>query len=613
MIKLNKILLFVGALVVLVACSSADEDSFMPDDMLEIKGIQPTIGGCRTVTRAASGETVPSVQVGRTAFGNKDEIVFTTIKRTLHELPKFTYEGIKYKYNGSVWKRDADNGPDKIYWSDNKSEHTFIGYSLPAKEGGYQFVKTTTTYAGTLSTTTFSNAESLAAEDLLLCYSPRTEVGASGIAAHVDFSHALSCVRVVVNINGYGTNATDVKVNVSKMVIKDQPMQFTWNEMGTAVECVDNSAKSDIALFDSIPGGKDSGKSKSFIFYGLTVPHADKVNFEFKVKYSDDNTEKLYKGSFGGVDFKSGICTTLNISLNHRGEVIGTDVEYNDWKLEISPDLGELRKKSTLMDIKDNEVVTIHGDPLATADDATWLYGPDNDIKDIYGHDGNTVEKAYVIKSAVQLLSFAKEVNNGYDFSKKFIRLDADITMQKTAKGDSYSWSGIGTGNVAFNGTFLGGDRYINRLMGSSLFVNLGSSAVVEQLHISTIGTIKNGALVGTNNGIISACKIIDDVTTTGCALVGTNNGTVYACYNTGNAIKKVNEQDEPIPAKLVGDGTGVVYGCYQVSEISNSIEDLVTSLNTELDNWYKSIENFGYTQYKYVYSVGNNPSVKKK
>lgn len=603
MIKLNKTLLLVGALVVLVACSSADEDSFMPHDMLEIKGIQPTICGCKIVTRAVSGETEASIKVGRTAFGNKDEIVFTTIKRTLSELPKFTYKGIKYMYDGTTWKRAADNGPDKIYWSDNKSEHTFIGYSLPAKEGGYQFDKTTTTYTGTLSTTTFSNAESLAAEDLLLCYSPNTEVGASGIAANVDFSHALSCVRMVVNINGYGTNATDVKVNVNKMVIKDQPIQFTWNEMGAAIECADYSAKSDIALWDSIQGGKDSGKSKSFIFYGLTVPHADKVDFEFKVKYSDDNTEKLYKGSFGGVDFKSGICTTLNISLNHKGEVIGTEVEYNDWKLEISPDLGELRKKSTFMDMKDNETVKIHSDPLATADDATWLYGPDDDIKDIYGHNGNTVEKAYVIKSAVQLLSFAKEVNNGYDFSNKYIRLDADITMQKTAKGDNYSWSGIGTGEVAFNGTFLGGDRYINRLKGNSLFVSLGSNAVVEQLHISTIGTINDGALVKTNNGIIAACKVVDEVSTTGGALVGTNNGTIYACYYTGTTGATSLVGTNNAPTKTVG--------CYVASDYQTFTKTDVDGLNANLDALY--VQNTSLTQFEYVYSVGNYPAVKKK
>ena len=611
MIRISKLLLLVEALLVLTACTSADEDMFTPDDALEIKGIHPTIGGNRAVTRAAADVSGPSVNIGRTAFVDNDKIVFTSIKRTNSPINKFTYSGIHYKLNGTSWKRDTDEGPEKIYWSDNKSEHTFIGYSLPVKDG-YEFDKTTS-YQGQISTTAFSKAEDIAAEDLLLCHSLNTEVGASGIAANVNFAHALSCMRVVVDITGYGTTAKDTKVNVSNMVIKSQPTQFTWNEKGTAVEQIENSKQADIVLWDSIPGGKDSdkGKSKSFVFYGLTVPHDGSVDFEFKVKYSENDVEKTYKGSFETVKFESALCTTLNISLNHRNEVIGTDVEYNDWKLVISPDLGELRKKSTFMDMEKLTGITTHGqDGRLTIDDATWLYMDGAVMKDIYGNEGSE-EHPYIIKSAAQLLSFAREVNGGESFTGKYIRLDADITMQAgtaltkeegNEKGETaISWEGIGDGSTSFNGTFLGGDRYINRLAGSPLFVSLGKNAVVEQLHITTVGTIDGGgALADSNAGIVGGCKVIDDVNTTGGALVGTNSGSIHACYYTGS-------NDVP----LVGSGTTV--GCYVAKEITSfhDAESKVSNLNDTLDKWYKENKDKYKSQFEFVHSPGNYPTVK--
>ena len=181
-----------------------------------------------------------------------------------------------------------------------------------------------------------------------------------------------------------------------------------------------------------------------------------------------------------------------------------------------------------------------------------------------------------------------------------------------TSGKNAVKWIGIGDETFVFNGTFLGGDRFINRLYGNPLFINLGENACVEQLFISPIGTIDgSGALSETNAGVIAACKVIDDVTTTGGALVGTNSGTIYACYNTGDATKKVGETTES--ALLVGNNTGTIYGCYQVNKITTTIEELVTTLNNELDNWYNLTTYPGYTKYQYVYSAGSYPTVVKK
>jgi hypothetical protein len=290
------------------------------------------------------------------------------------------------------------------------------------------------------------------------------------------------------------------------------------------------------------------------------------------------------------------------------------DVEYSDWNFVATPDLGALRKKSTFMDI--NSTVTIHSDANATVDDATWLYQKGGALLDIYGNNGDSRLTPYRITSASQLLSFAKEVKAGVDFKDKFIRLDADITMQastaKTSAEDSTSnvkpveWIGIGDADHAFNGTFLGGDRYINRLNGSPLFAKLGEYALVEQLHITSIGSITGGgALANTNAGTIGGCKIIDDVNTTGGALVGNNSGLIYACYSTG----------ESGTTKLIGGNSGQAVGFYQSTDFTSldesNLKKLVDTLNGDLDSLY--VKQATLTQYKYIYSAGSYPTVQKQ
>ena len=213
-------------------------------------------------------------------------------------------------------------------------------------------------------------------------------------------------------------------------------------------------------------------------------------------------------------------------------------------------------------------------------------------------------------------MSFAKEVKAGVDFKDKFIRLDADITMQastaKTSAEDSTSnvkpveWIGIGDADHAFNGTFFGGDRYINRLNGNPLFAKLGPAALVEQLHITSIGSITGGgALADSNEGVIGGCKVIDDVNTTGGALVGSNSGIIYASYCTG----------EDGTTTLVGSNSGQAVGCYQSTDFTSldesNLKKLVDTLNGDLDSLY--VKQATLTQYKYIYSAGSYPTVQKQ
>ena len=602
--KLNKMILL--ALMAIVSACSSEDEGIVYDGALEIKGITATVNEKKQITRTIS--ELKDV-IGRDSFAKDDKIVFTTIKRTNSELLPFIYSNIHYQYDGRSWNRTGNGtatDPEKIYWTDGFSAHTFIGYSLPLSN--YKFDNGDGTYSGQLGTTDFKAGNSdIMAEDLLLCYSLNTKAETGGLTTKVNFTHALSNVRVVVNISGYAasSSAVDTNVVVNNMVIKDQPTKYTWNANGSSLMVDSDPSIQDITLWCPKDGYESSGQSKTFTFYGLTVPHSGSVPFSFEVSYPDPLSagsvlKKNYQGVFSNVILESGKCTTLAISLNHKDEQMYMDVSYSDWNYVATPDIGELRKKSTFMTMTMDDVM-IHSAGVA-ADDATWLYQVGSEVYDVYGNDGST-DNPYRITSAKQMLSFAKEVNNGYDFTGKTIRLDADITMQKTATGDSYSWDGIGIGEVAFNGTFLGGDRYINRLKGKPLFINLGNSACVEQLYITTVGEVADGALAGTNAGVIGACKVVDEVNTTGGALVGTNTGIVYASYHT-NAVGDID-----IVKSNSDDGKTV--GCYVASDYSAITSDKVAEMNTDLGVLYG--QNAKLTQFEYVYSVGNYPTVSKK
>ncbi len=594
------------AVVLLSACQANDE-AIVPDAALEIRGITAAIDGDNVATTRATDET--TVTVGRAAFAANDKIVFTEIRRTNSPLKEFTYKNIRYLYDGKSWARtEVESGKEKIYWTDGASAHTFVGYSFPSSD--YPFDNGDGTYAGELgrnfeTTIDFSAGNDvMKAEDLLLNFDANTKAETGGLSTKVSFAHALSQVRVVVDIDDYAAGDIDKQLTVANMVIQQQPTKFTWTAQGTNINLVaTGQSYKDIKLFQS-----------GFTFYGLTTPHLDNVDFSFDVTYPkalnpSETVTKTYKGTFKEVQFYSGKCTTLTITLNHRDEQMYMSVTYNDWNLVPTPDLGVLRKKSTYMTMNvDNTAIKTHSQ-VDNIDDAIWLYESKNVVKDVYGNDGTSAATAFRITSALQMLAFAKEVNSGYDFTGKYVRLDADITMQSSATASDYVWKGIGEDGKEFNGTFLGGDRYINRLSGSSLFAALGEQACVEQLYITTIGSVANGALASTNTGVIGGCKVIDDVNLTGesaGALVGTNasTGVIHACYYTGTG-------------NLVGNQTaenhGTIVGCYQASDITSftnsTLTTFVSNLNSSLSKWYKD-NSFEGTQFNYTFTPGNYPTV---
>lgn len=548
-------------------------------------------------TRA--GEIVgPSTDyVGRSKFADQDRIVFKTIKRKDSPIAAFTYTDIEFvasvkEENGKEsigWSRDKTKGhsgaseanPDRIYWSDASNPHVFVGFCAPQgildwhlQDGVYYGTLGAPGETGTLDFKTGGNTL-LCQNDVLLTYSD--EITADDAIAKLQFYHGLAQVRVIVNISEFAAGGGDDKHSVvSDMILNDMPMQYRWSQTTVETQMAAGSACRNVNLWIPNPEGVGADANKTFTFYGLAVPTTIAVehplNFSFTVTYPDamnPSTTKshTYNASIGGLSFTSGQCTTINISLNHQNEKITVGAEYDDWEFVESLDQGSLKKESTFLttlarktgnDIK-AAGVTILGDPLATLDDATWLYidktTPDHPvIRDIYGNPG-TLSQPFLIKSADQLLSLAYEVSGtqrnsttsveyytnerqdypgapiiesehrtlpqegNFDFQSYYIALDANLFLQpsmQTTETNQLNWPGIGVykghedeDNRPFNGRLMAGVRIIKLLKGNPLFNYIGPQGHIDQLILEDVVSVSgNAAFVEVNEGVICASKV---------------------------------------------------------------------------------------------------------
>lgn len=524
-----------------------------------------------------------------------------------------------------------------------------------------------------------SGNEKIKRDDLLLTYDVNKVAETGGSVAKLYFHHALALVRVVVNIQGFSasSDAADSKSVVSDMVLKDMLTLYKWRQLNYMAEALEETydaaniseiygpdvtcdQKKDVYMWIPRPAGTGTGVGKQFTFYGLAVPHlmgvnnastdeekAKNLHFEFKVTYPDPmnpdaEVNKTYKAMMPNrVEFRAGHCTTINISLNHSNEQMTVGAEYMDWQDVETPDEGKLKENLTFLKHTNRNKVTIFGDDKATVDDATWLYvdPATRKILDIYGNDG-TKDNPFKISTADQLLSFAYEVKgtdrkaviisppekdpisvsagDPFDFKGYYVKLDADITMQKSLEGTDVTWPGIGDDDHMFNGVFNGGYRHINKLKGSSFFNTIGADGIVDHIFISDAlgitgrgsfaevnygvicgayiegnveainsGTVDGsycGSIVGENHSMLISCAHIGDIMGTGYehvgALLGYNDGIVAICYNCGD-VTSTETGDHAYAG--IGDYTprSIAYCCYFNGDLYHGQD--YTNLNTRI------------------------------
>lgn len=654
-------LLYIFTFLCLTACSEIEDNFYDSKEKKELEGIEAEVYG-GTKTRAAALDK--SNYVGRSTFAENEYMILTKLRRTDSPIPGFSYTDIWYKHEigegqtSGGWNRDNTKGktykegftgfnvnvPERIYWSDALSAHTYIGYSTPLQAQGTTFDwekgdsyhdsegNSLEVYYGSIGDPTHpqevidgqitnfidytndsedtlviddvkdpdspgsykSGNEKIKHDDLLLTYDDNKFAETGGSVAKLYYKHALSNVRVVVNIQGFSasTDAADSYTVVSNMILKNMLTMYKWKQISAEAEALEEvydknnintiynngtdgavkfDQKKDVHLWIPRPEGTGIGVGKQFTFYGLAVPttlSANTLEFEFTVKYPDpmnpwkkENGQTIpnYKNHTYTaimpveVMFRAGYCTTINISLNHDNEQMTIGAEYMDWQNVDTPDEGELKKHDTFLYSTLRTGVTIANDAGANEDDATWLYKTSSgNVVDIYGNDG-TAAKPYTISTADQLLSFAYEVKSGRAFTSQYVKLDADITMQSqstlpTITVDEVTsidytklinWIGIGDDTHAFNGYFLGGGRNISLLYGKAFFSNIGGHATISELNISNAVRISDhGALAEHNDGFIYACRVDGDVENSTSdyvgSLCGTNTGFVIACTHNG-------------------------------------------------------------------------------
>lgn len=618
------------AVVALAGCSS---DILFSDAELsgavEISQIKANIEADAN-TRSASDIVYLEDRISRFQFVSGDQMTFTKIQRRDNAIDRFNYKDVAFDYNASgAWTRDKSTGynleadgngninkeahPERIYWSDATSPHTFVGYSLPKDNSAFDWKKSAyyydkdgaqhqfETYYGAIGdplnadevidynpaepttetinvsdgkeekSLTFGYSQKLRDEDLLLTYDDM--LTADNSVANIKYYHALSSVRVIVNISGFYGTATDAYSKVSDLILMNQPTLYRWKQQSAAVDALLTNneqhaldelwtgeskpaynQRKDMNLWNTKPDGEGQGAGKLFTFYGITVPQEadyfdafhdyEELEMTFTVTYPNpmkndpvnETTSKTYTATLANpVKFYPGKCTTIHISLNHKDESMTVGASYESWEYEGTPDEGALKKKDTFLAKapalaqRDQAGVTIVDDDKATADDATWLYEKiDNgthtgQIYDIYGNDGSE-EKPYTISTANQLLSFAYEVQSGKNFAGKHVKLDADITMQPSSSlptnddgtintSKLVNWIGIGTEEKTFEGIFNGNGRNIRNLYGQPFFGVIGEYAVVNKVSFSNVVGVNGcGVVAHKNTGLLCGINIEGDI-----------------------------------------------------------------------------------------------------
>ena len=570
------------------------------DEPLLLTGILPTMAGSSATKADAQAEPKPDeIYVGRERFKVGDEVFFTRIQRTAQPLKQFSYTDQTWKLADSWTHLPATTGgePQKIYWSDGHSAHTFVGYGLPQPAEGKTFdwerkaEGASGIFYGSIGEKDATGElqfteDLLQTEDLVLAHDltliPEKTTG----IANVPFYHALAQVRVIVDLVGFSASeeAWDNGSRVSEMVLKQMPMGYRWLQDSRAVQDVAEGdegthTQRDVQLWAPFPEGVNTGMSRQFYFYGLAVPgKRTDLPFRFKVRYPDPtkNDPTIMKEEYyqtkATITFIGGKCTTVKISLNHESEDMTVSAIYVDWGYEDMPNQIALHKKSTFLQTVDLSTVTTHTDTHAEVADYTWLHKTaEGNVVDEEGNDGSSEQKAYCITSTQQLLSFAKEVNQGYNFASKHVRLDASLTLQPTAAGAAtLRWMGIGTATNPFRGTLHGGGRTLARLMGQPLFNNLSAEARVEHLTLKDAEVVEGqGLLAHSNDGTIVACRVQNKVELRGTgavgSLVGTNSGMIVACSHDGDT----RAANATAVGGLVGTNTGTIVASFQAGAVT--------------------------------------------
>ena len=401
----------------LLTCTSCTDtiDTTTESNPQEIKAFEAGIVSA-TTSRATTTSTNMGVVIGRGTYNSatntinfdndKDQIVITTFQRTNNPVKRYSYHNLILNYQGNgSWERPmegetpTDGNEKTLFWTDATSANQLIAYSIPVSntfdwdsmEVKIDDESSIKYYYGSLGDITkdaidFSDNEKgvqlMNNEDLLLVKNDTLTPSDNGAKAILHFRHALSCVRVNVNLKDYLANGGDKNATISNLRVLNQPVFYRWDQGDAGVRALTTDAdnkfikkkyngmemtlRKPVKFYNYNTASADTDKEKTFSFYGLLVPQdqqyykaAEKepLNIEFMAHYTDADSgkpvSKLYRSTFNNVLLKPGFITILNIDLNHKGEVISYDVQYVDWSPSHVTKQMELEKRDDTFDMSE--------------------------------------------------------------------------------------------------------------------------------------------------------------------------------------------------------------------------------------------------------------------
>lgn len=600
-----------------VGCSE-ELDKIEPaaEGAVELTGINATIETSTAGTRAANDPVYLPEHISRFRFENGDRMTFTTIKRTEHALADFNYVGVEFQSNASgAWDRDKNTGyldgkstsehPQRVYWSDALSRHTFIGFSLP-KVDGFDWVKDGNNYVGSIGDKTktkdteptidynpetpetdiikekkddgstidkeIKKSSKMRAEDLLLSYA--TDLVADASVANVKFFHALSSIKVQVSMSAFYGSALDGYTIVKDMKLLNQPTLYKWTvssaKAGPYSTTHSENNPKDMLLWNYYPNGNGSGANKTFTFYGITVPQEAGYDMQdmvlsFTVKYPDPQKtkpedikaeiaagrewqhwiEKPFKATISKdnpVYFHPGQCTVINLRLNHMDEELTVGAEYMDWQFTPQPDEGDLHKNTTFLESTVRANVKTTKDNV-TEDDATWLYYVSQN-----GQPTEELSDIYGHKGKTLLDAFTIST------ADQLLSFAYEVNEGKNFEGyyvklDADIFMQPSTSAKSVNWIGIGNDTYT--FNGYFIGGDRKISRLIGTPLFNSIGpaaTIDNIVLADTIN-----------VSGTG-ALANANAGKIIGCVVDAEVTSTFNDA-----GSLVGINTGTIEACYHI------------------------------------------------
>lgn len=218
----------------------------------------------------------------------------------------------------------------------------------------------------------------------------------------------------------------------------------------------------------------------------------------------------------------------------------------------------------------DPTALTIHGYTGSTAEDYADIYGYTFVPLDGSGGTDNptigtdyTVDGAiYTLKTALGLVWFSTQVNNGNDFSGKTIELEGDIDLSGT------DWMPIGSSDNLFNGSFDGKSYKISNLTIAAedksevgFFGVIGAAGAANNIILEdiTITAVSNhdlliGGIAGANMGSIANSHIT--TSTDGESIVSASGDFLAAGGITGFNLGNISESSNSATIE-VGGGNG--------------------------------------------------------